>query len=67
MGQTSKAKTRLQETSGSLRAVAKEFGINYHRLANGLNGWVKLKPEEIKMLGLTKEEIKEIGWSDDEK
>lgn len=66
MRKTNKAKTRLQDTYGSLRVVSKKFNINYHRLANGLNGWVKLKPEEIKALGLTKEEIKEIGWADDD-
>lgn len=54
-------KERLQKEYGTLRACSKKTGINYYRLSSIVNGWVKVKPEEIKLLKITPKELKANG------
>lgn len=42
-----KTKHKLQEKFGSVREVSNLTGINYFRLSQALNGWLKLRPDEI--------------------
>ena len=43
-------KFKLQEKDGSLRKSSLEMGLDYWRLSQFINGWLQLKPEEIKKI-----------------
>ena len=54
-------KEKLKARFGSMRMAAVRTGINYYRLSQIANGWVKPKPEEIKALKLSEKDIKEVA------
>jgi hypothetical protein len=53
-------KKRLQDQYGSLRAAAVKLDINYYRLSQICNGWVKPRPEETKKLKASEKELNEL-------
>lgn len=53
-------KARLIKQYGTLRKCSVATGIGYYRLSNLVNGYVIPREEEIKILGITKNELKEI-------
>lgn len=50
-------KDRLIKKYGTLRKCSAETNIGYYRLSHLVNGYVAPKPEEIKVLGITKSEL----------
>lgn len=54
-------KERLQHKYGTLRKCATETGINYYRISQMVNGYVKPKQSEIKLLGIKDSELKELN------
>jgi hypothetical protein len=54
-------KERLQQQYGSLRKCAVETGINYYRISQMVNGYVKPKPAEVKALAIKDSELKALN------
>jgi hypothetical protein len=52
-------KERLIRKYGTLRRCAVETKINYYRLSNIVNGYIRPKDTEMKLLGITQVELKE--------
>ena len=52
-------KERLIKKYGTLRRCSVETKINYYRLSNIVNGYIRPKDTEIKLLGITEKELKE--------
>lgn len=52
-------KDRLIKEYGTLRKCSVQTKINYYRLSNIVNGYIKPKPTELKVLKITDKELKE--------
>ena len=52
-------KERLIKEYGTLRACSIKTKINYYRLSQIVNGYIKPKTEEVKALKITDKELKE--------
>ena len=52
-------KERLIKEYGTLRKCSVQNKINYYRLSQIVNGYIKPKPEEVESLGITAKELKE--------
>ena len=50
-------KEKIKKRFGTMRSAAVETGINYYRLSQFVNGWVVLKPDEVKSLGLLPKDL----------
>ena len=53
-------KERLRKEYGTLRLAAVKLEINYYRLSQIINGWITPTEEEVKKLGITTKELKDV-------
>lgn len=53
-------KKKLKEEYGTLRMASVKTGVNYYKLSQICNGWLKPTEEEFEKLKITKEEWEKV-------